>query len=426
VDARAEQRCGAEGNDVSWRGKHPVLVVQADTLGALAVIRSLGRAGYPVHACSTETNAVGFASRFPASKVVCPSYGSAQFLPWLRDYVHRHGIEAIVPSESLLLCLRPVLSEFAPLLCCSQDEETLYAALSKFDLFERLTACTSSLDRDHLPPTLLIPDTRFPSASQELRQLPTPLYVKVDGSYASRAENGGVFKSASAEEALALLKELAPRFRKAIVQGHVPGRGVGAFFLIHRGEVRAEFMHLRLHETPHTGGASSFRQSWRHSAIREDALSKLRRMNWEGVAMMEYRWDPVSDRFYLMELNSRFWGSLHLALWSGVDFPRLLLDAFHGRPSPPTREYPLGVRCRYTFPGEIQYVVSRLRDPSLKILAKIWSVLEFFVLSLNPGIHSDLAFPKDHQPYFSGIKGSIEWIKKSFLRESLQNCHATQ
>ena len=35
-----------------------------------------------------------------------------------------------------------------------------------------------------------------------------------------------------------------------------------------------------------------------------------------------------------MEMNSRFWGSLHLALYSGVDFPHLL----RGDPAPQSPE----------------------------------------------------------------------------------------
>ena len=38
--------------DNGWRRELPVLVPEAETLGAIGVIRSLGRAGYPVHACA--------------------------------------------------------------------------------------------------------------------------------------------------------------------------------------------------------------------------------------------------------------------------------------------------------------------------------------------------------------------------------------
>ena len=51
---------------------------------------------------------------------------------------------------------------------------------------------------------------------------------------------------------------------------------------------------------------------------------------WEGVAMVEFL---VADDGtpYLMEVNTRFWGSLQLSIDAGVDFPYLLYQVFAGR-----------------------------------------------------------------------------------------------
>ena len=87
------------------------------------------------------------------------------------------------------------------------------------------------------------------------------------------------------------------------------------------GHPRARFAHRRIHEVPHTGGVSSFRESVRLPDIEAHALSVLRRIGWNGVAMLEYRRDARTGDFRLLELNARFWGSLHLALAAGVDFP---------------------------------------------------------------------------------------------------------
>jgi biotin carboxylase len=168
--------------------------------------------------------------------------------------------------------------------------------------------------------------------------------------------------------------------------------------------VLAEFMHRRLHEVPHSGGVSSLRKSWWHPDIRNDALDKLMSLGWEGVAMMEYRWDPVSDQFYLMEMNGRFWGSLHLPLYAGVDFPRLLLDAFHDRSPEPVRGFPLNIRCRLTFPDEVQYVWSRLKDRQLSLSSRLWSIIEFFLLFFPFRINSDLFFPGDRRLYWDSFR----------------------
>src|SRR4029450_2988279 len=96
------------------------------------------------------------------------------------------------------------------------------------------------------------------------------------------------------------------------------------------------------HQSPHRGGFGSLRTSWHHGEMAREAGEKLRArgeklaaMDWQGAAMVEYRWDPTTDRFWCIELNARFRGSLHHALYAGVDFPRLLVDGFLGRPPEP-------------------------------------------------------------------------------------------
>lgn len=397
----------------------PVLVVQAESLGAIAVIRSLGRAGYPVHACATSANALGLRSRFARASVVCPPYHSSSFLPWLRRYVFENRVRAIVPSESFLLAMRPSFPEFAPLLTCGAEERVVYAGMSKFELFERLLGepgAGSEAPPRHLPPTLLVEGLDRPPSPARLEGLGSPLYLKVDAAHGAPGAASEVAVAHTPEAARGQLARWAPRYARALVQGHVAGRGVGAFFLLHRGEVLAEFMHRRLHEVPHTGGASSFRESWYHPAIRDDALEKLRRLGWQGVAMMEYRWDAAMRDFRFLEMNGRFWGSLHLALVAGVDFPRLLLDAFFGRPVTPVRSFPLGVRCRHTFPAELHHLWTRLKDPGLGLGQKLRSLGELVALGADPSVHSDLLFPGDRGLYVDGLLATLSDLQERVAR----------
>src|SRR5690242_20710985 len=122
-------------NPAPWRSSLPVLVVDAQAMGSIAVIRSLGRAGYPVHACSSVWESLGLRSRYATSAAVCPEYNDAKFIPWLRQYVSQNNIRALVPSEGLLIALRPNFEEFAELIPFGACARTIYGGLSKFDLF---------------------------------------------------------------------------------------------------------------------------------------------------------------------------------------------------------------------------------------------------------------------------------------------------
>jgi predicted ATP-grasp superfamily ATP-dependent carboligase len=377
-----------------WRSELPLLVTEAHAMGSLAVIRSLGRAGYPVHAASPEALALGLKSTYPVARTRCPASTSVDFVPWLRDYVRRHDIHAIVPSESSLLAIRPHFREFATLLPCHTNENVVYRAMSKFDTLNSFRA--GGVD-SHVPPTLFVSlDDPLPD-EVDIRALGVPVFIKVDACHSKLCLPSKVIKADSAAAAVQCLRALGTDYTRALVQGYVRGVGVGAFFLRWKGQIVAEFMHRRLHEVPHSGGASSLRESWLDEEVLEDARIKLEHLDWEGVGMMEYRWDPRTHAFFLMELNARFWGSLHLALFAGVDFPKMLLDNFHDRESLPGNRYPIGVRCRQTFPGEVHHVWSVLKDSELTVGTKLKSILKFFSLTANPGIYSDLSFPGDRR-----------------------------
>jgi predicted ATP-grasp superfamily ATP-dependent carboligase len=379
----------------NWRADYPILVAESHTMGSLAIIRSLGRAGYPVIAASHQKDALGFHSRYCSKALVQPPYEKeGEFSAWLDEILGKESIRLVIPSEGFLLAVRPRFRQFRDLLPVPEDEALVYGALSKYDLFEK---CVDGGLVENLPPFLLV-DADSPPTPKQLRALGEPLFIKVDGSHARNGGEGGVLKCASADTAAEKVRELLAEYRRILVQGYVPGMGVGAFLARWRGDPLARFMHRRLHEVPHWGGVSSFRESWRHDGVLADAQARMAHLDWEGVGMFEYRWDRDSGRFYLMEFNSRFWGSLHLALFAGVDFPRLLADAILGRPNPPVLDYS-AVKCRLTFPREVEYVYSCLKDGSLSWSKRLGTVLEFALLGLDPRIRSDLSYPGDRLLY---------------------------
>jgi predicted ATP-grasp superfamily ATP-dependent carboligase len=92
------------------------------------------------------------------------------------------------------------------------------------------------------------------------------------------------------------------------------------------------------------------------------ARTLLDAVQWHGVAMVEFRQTPAGE-YYLMEINTRFWGSLQLAIDAGVDFPALLLRACEGETiaeQPPL--YKIGQRLRWIL-GDIDSLYIFLKRP---------------------------------------------------------------
>jgi len=93
------------------------------------------------------------------------------------------------------------------------------------------------------------------------------------------------------------------------------------------GKILAEFAHRRLRDYRPTGSGSVLRESIALTPeLRESSERLLRALGCYGIAMVEYRIESNSGDAYLMEVNGRFWGSLQLAIDSGVNFPSLLVD----------------------------------------------------------------------------------------------------
>jgi len=114
ASARRGEVTAPDGRSVAaeWRREYPVMVAEAQAVGSVGVIRSLGRAGYQVHTVSDSSEALGLRSRFAARSAVSPAYPAPDFVSWLRGYVRDYGIRAIVPSEGFLFAVRDTWSEF--------------------------------------------------------------------------------------------------------------------------------------------------------------------------------------------------------------------------------------------------------------------------------------------------------------------------
>ena len=130
--------------------------------------------------------------------------------------------------------------------------------------------------------------------------------------------------------------------------------------------------------------------------------------------MVEFKIDRETGHPYLMEVNGRFWGSLQLAIDSGVDFPRLLLDVASGVNVGDTPSYRSGVRLRWEW-GDMDHLLARLRKSSTDLhlpkdspsrLAASLQVL----LPWRPGERWEVLRPTDPRPFF---RESRLWFQRS-------------
>jgi predicted ATP-grasp superfamily ATP-dependent carboligase len=205
----------------------------------------------------------------------------------------------------------------------------------------------------------------------------------------------------SRDELIRFLAPYEPYRIFPLIQEYIPGKGVGVELCMHGATVAAAFQHERIHELPIAGGPGVYRRSVPLSEdLLDRAVTLLRAMEWQGVAMVEFRRDPATGRASLMEVNGRFWGSLPLAVKAGVNFPHVLYrtmgEGCDVRPEP----YRTDVRVKQ-FGTHLKWFweafVARSVLPPEGFMPR-WRVLAEFLTSFGPRVRYDIETWDDPRP----------------------------
>lgn len=184
-----------------------------------------------------------------------------------------------------------------------------------------------------------------------------------------------------------------------ILQEKIIGKGYGFFALYNNGQCVSYFMHERLREYPFTGGASTCARSIYDDKLKKTGIKLLDSLNWNGIAMVEYKKDEKSGEFKLIEINPKIWGSFELSIKCGVDFIQDLISLTQKGNIIQRKNYARNKRFQWIFSykGDLDRLKQRKRD-SLYVISDI----------LNPSVFNELSF-KDFKPNSLQIKA---WMKR--------------
>ena len=144
-----------------------------------------------------------------------------------------------------------------------------------------------------------------------------------------------------------------------------------------------------------------------HTALQEQSIALLKAIQWEGVAMVEYRLNPLTGEAQLMEINGRFWGSFPLAVECGAGFALIAYSLESGLGQPSLKAVKSVARCRMVA-TEIKRLVrivfqpSLIADRSFKI-KKLPEIVRFFADFLRPGVSYYVGSLADPKPLFADL-----------------------
>lgn len=106
-------------------------------------------------------------------------------------------------------------------------------------------------------------------------------------------------------------------FQKKIVSSK---KVLGAFFFMFEGTLIAFYSHERIRTFPYSGGVSLLSKSTNNLIIKEIGYKLLSSLAWSGIAMLEFMYDDASEKYFLIEVNPRLWGSFMLSEYCGANF----------------------------------------------------------------------------------------------------------
>lgn len=384
-----------------------VIVLDGNERSALAVSRSLGKRGINVIVGAPKLPSLASSSRYCSSSFSYPSpdESPAEFIRSIRQVTAELGKSVLLPMTDVavaeILRNREAFLDQAEVPFAGYDKYV--AASDKVNLFKlalRLGVPT--------PSTIFATelDNRAEIA-HECSKLGYPVVIKPARSRLlmnNRWIRTNVRYARGDRELLQSLDDEPFRDSPYIVQERIEGPGVGIFVLFNQGRAIARFAHKRIREKPPSGGVSVLCESISPPPVALKMAEKLlRNLDWFGIAMVEFKWDKRDDLPKLMEINARFWGSLQLAISSGVDFPYLLFLLAMGQRIEPQEDYRLGVKSRWEL-GDLDHLLLRMvKNKKMLALPKDapprLSVLRDFMLDFfRPSVRNEILRIDDPSP----------------------------
>jgi predicted ATP-grasp superfamily ATP-dependent carboligase len=227
----------------------------------------------------------------------------------------------------------------------------------------------------------------------------------------------------SASELISTYKKVEQKSPSPLIQEYVPGENISVAVLFDKGELKAACFIGVKRTLPVRGGTSVLRESIPPTQLllnyTQELLSDL---CWHGVAEVEYRIDSRDLTPKLMEINPRVWGSMNVAIESGVDFPYLLYLLAKGEHVDPVFNYKIGVKYRW-LNGDFQNLISLFKGEQRLINAensdKLNTVLGFLKF-YEANMHYDGFRMSDPAPFFMDEALSVYDVAKRFCSKKFK------
>ena len=403
----------------------PAVVLGIESPIGLAIIRDLGVHGVKVVGIGRAPDALGMSSRYLQHGYVRAD-GEVALIAQLVELGRQFGKACLFAiSEGDIALLNRHREHLASYTLMFADALRMNRVLNK----EQTYAAAAKVG-------IRVPRTEQACSMAEVRTLGASLHFPVVLKWANPNAVMGPLAAAglaldkahycySAAELMVYMGHYEPVGIYPLIQEYCAGYGLGQCILMQRGRAHTTFQHRRVHEWPPEGGFSSLCQSIpldQHEALMARSVQLLRELEWEGIAMVEYRHDPLTGASALMEINGRFWGSLPLACHAGASFPWLIHALFGMGRVVAQQPYRSAIRCRFMIPetkrlARILFGQGAIADKTLSFRRGA-ELMAYVVEFIRPGTRYYVFEWKDPAPFFADLLHILKQALRRVVRRA--------
>lgn len=368
------------------KSKFDVLLTNGWDRISYNVLRSLVKNGLSVAFGVDKFSGMGVYSNLKHNNFVYTSYKESEieFINDILNFIKSNDVSVYIPTGEEAIIIAKHIHKFKKL-----NTKLLISC------YETLTRLNNKAEAYHLANSLKIPtpESILPNSFEDIKNFSKKVgYPIVFKTLCSNSSKGVFFLNETRleESIIKLLQKKSLNFGDFMIQQFVRGEGYGVSMLVKEGNVVAAFTHKRLREKINTGGPSTLRISTKNDVLEKNAEIFLKSQNFNGVAMVEFKFNELEQKDWFIEVNPRFWGSVGLAINSGVDFPKLLYDLAMDQELSSSTKYSLGIRYKWLLGDLYINLKNFFQSFNFNYIKNIFEKVDGF----------DDYYPDDKRPFF--------------------------
>lgn len=181
--------------------------------------------------------------------------------------------------------------------------------------------------------------------------------------------------------------------------------------LTSNGELIASLCQYRARQMNPYGGIGVVNITCKNEKLIKHSKKLLETIKYKGPAQIEWL-RTRKGTFKLLEINPRFWGTLELSIYAGINFPELTLKMLENefnwfnKPS-----YLLGLKERWIFPQELISIIKSRKNHPSRFLEYL-NFLEIFKSNVKINIQGN-----DLKPHIFDLLYLIEKFKDNLIKK---------